>query len=100
MRIEFGKVKKTRVINTGGSTESRTTKYVKGLESLPRNVEYEIREKVRSQKEEQEVYLEFSEYCKKHQDTILNPHFKIEGSKFIKSKGYYYAVKCYGFLED
>ncbi len=89
----FGKITETKI--DGNKTEIVQKNVVKGEVKLPLRRRYEERFRVRDQKEELELYLEFSDELKKDH-SMLDPVWRVE--RIAKSTDYY-VIKCYTKLE-
>lgn len=94
----YGKQTTTKVLDENGSIQVSIKNYRKGEVVKPVKQTFEIKNRVHNQKEEQEVYLQFSDEVARDR-TKLDPHFKLERSKVGDKEGYYYAVACYSKLE-
>jgi len=92
--IDFGKTKTTKTLDDSGSTRTLEQNFRDGEATRPSREYFEYRQKVTSDKEEHEAYLDFS--LSLHNDkTMLDPAFRIERSVAGDRDGYYFVVKCY-----
>lgn len=89
MKIRFGKEITTKTLDHNGSVLI-TTKGYRDYMSDTTNT-YEIRVKVRDEKEELEQYLAFQ----KEKIGKKYPQFRIEHTRTGDTEGYYYAVKVW-----
>lgn len=96
--MHFGAIKTTEFTDDNGSTVSTEVKYHSGMKAKPVRRYYEIKHKVKDQKEEHEEYLRFSEDIKTDQ-AKLDPAWKIEHTKQGNEQGYYLVISCYTILE-
>lgn len=96
--MQYGTATTTQILDENGSTEITTEKYVKGIINKPVRKAYEIKTRVKSQAEEHEAYINFSDSLSRDKSK-LEPSFKIERSKIGDDNGYYYVVECYSVLE-
>ena len=98
-KIFFGSGEVTSILDDNGSTATASIDYKAGKPKLPIRRHYKIRERVHSQAEEQEKYLQFSDELKSNH-LLLDPLWlPKERSKDGDQNGYYYVVKCYTLLE-
>lgn len=95
--MEYGATKTTQVLDDQGSTETIVENFHGGDVVKPVRKMYEVKTRVRSQKEEHAVYLDFSDEILRNK-TMLDPSFRIEHTKVGNENGFYYTVKCYTVL--
>lgn len=89
----FGKITETKI--EGDKTEIVQKNVIRGEVKLPVRKRYEERFRVESQKEELELYLQFSNELNKDK-AMLDPAWRIER---IPKSNDYYVVKCFTKLE-
>lgn len=89
----FGKITETKI--NGNTTEIVQKNVIKGEVKLPIRKRYEERYRVQDQKEELELYLQFSDKLSKDK-SMLDPEWRIER---IPKSSEYYVIQCYTKLE-
>ena len=98
MKLEFGNINTTMVIDDHGSTIETDETLANNLQKGPIKKTYNIRTRVHSQTEEHAEYVRFSDDIKRDR-TMLLPSFALEHNKIGDDNGYYYVVKTYTILE-
>lgn len=97
--MDFGTEEITTITDDNGSSVTLHRNYVRGDIIRPVKHYYAEKKRVRNQKEELEVILQFSDRIK-GDPTMLDPQFKYEKSKLGDANGYYNVVLCYTKLEN
>lgn len=97
IKIPFGSTEKTKILDDEGSTSTTSTTYRGGQVNPPVRTRYTIKVKVKTQQDEHEAYLLFSDELSQNK-SMLDPEWKIEHTKFGDDNGCYYVVKSYTVL--
>jgi len=92
MHLRYGKQTETKTIDDNGSTIKEVKNIVDYKTISPVRMQYSIREKVKSKKDELTEYLKFSDSL---DDSKLDPAFNIERTTHGSQNGYYFVVKSW-----
>jgi hypothetical protein len=95
---QFGTIKAKKLLDEEGSKVTVEEKLVNGQVNRPVRKYFEIKTRVRDQKEEHATYIAFSDSIR-NDNSKLDPDFRIEKSALGNEKGFYYVVSCYTQLE-